>query len=76
MKPITTSDLSPGVRLAAARTKAALHSDIRRRLAANPSTRALPAEQLDAIAEDAADACVQHILQGSAVTINVNVTGK
>jgi hypothetical protein len=74
VKPITTTDLSSGVQVAAARAKALLRATIRDRLRANPETRALPAEQLDAIAEDTADVCIQHVVNAAPVTINVNVS--
>lgn len=76
MKPITTSDLSAGVQLAAACAKAALRATIRERLLTNPVTAALPAEQIDAIAEDTADVFIQHVVNATPIAINVNVTGK
>jgi hypothetical protein len=76
MKPLTTTDLSSGIQFAAARAKAALRATIRKRLLANPQTKALPAEQIESIADDAADVCIQHTVNAVPVTINVNVTGK
>lgn len=76
MKPIMINDLSPGVQLAASQMKASLRVSIRSRLTANPTTSALPAEQLDAIAEDTAEACTVHIVRAAAVTINISVTEK
>jgi hypothetical protein len=76
MKPITTTDLSPGIRVAAARTKAALRATVLRDLRSKAELSALTAGQLEAIAESAAEsAMVRIVTAGSAiVAITVNMT--
>lgn len=76
MKPITTADLSSGVQVAAARTKAALRSSILQDLKANAALSGLTDEQRAAVAEAAAESAMLRIVTaGSAsVVINVNLS--